>query len=327
MRYDSEEESADRHAGLRTRALPVADFDFDFDAPPMDGLEYLAFVRAEAATVPDVMVCSDGALTEHNDSSRNRLESLVNTSAVTSQETPGPGYKRFSAAAPVLARAAASAPASAPQHASVSPAWRREFLSWFSDVRADVGRLVARRIGGDGVVETGFGDFGDGDGDRGGRSAGYDECASFTERAAYALEAANREEDDGTVGTGEYPVLSQIADADEVSTAHALRQHADAIEDRFFTSGGVGVSGDGDADGETVEKCGIKFSKIRAAWFFALAARVDVPLDADTSAAMRAAARGLAAARAGTTSARDPILPDLQVCLAIAGGYFGQDGA
>ena len=57
--YDSDEE-ADRHAGLRTRALPVADGRtdgaFDDDAPPADGLEYLARVRREAATVPDVMV-------------------------------------------------------------------------------------------------------------------------------------------------------------------------------------------------------------------------------------------------------------------------------
>jgi hypothetical protein len=54
---------------------------------------------------------------------------------------------------------------------------------------------------------------------------------------------------------------------------------------------------------------------------------VDVPLDADTSAAMRGAARGFAAARAATASEHDPSLPDLQVGLAVAGGYFGQEGA
>ena len=62
--YDSDEE-ADRHAGLRTRALPVADGRtdgaFDDDAPPTDGLEYLARVRREAATVPDVMVADAAA--------------------------------------------------------------------------------------------------------------------------------------------------------------------------------------------------------------------------------------------------------------------------
>ena len=64
--YDSDEE-ADRHAGLRTRALPVADLggDFDDDAPPADGLEYLARVRREAATVPDVMVADAAARRAH----------------------------------------------------------------------------------------------------------------------------------------------------------------------------------------------------------------------------------------------------------------------
>jgi hypothetical protein len=39
----------------------VADFggDFDDDAPPADGLEYLARVRREAAGVPDVMVAAE----------------------------------------------------------------------------------------------------------------------------------------------------------------------------------------------------------------------------------------------------------------------------
>ena len=66
--YDSDEE-ADRHAGLRTRALPVADGRtdgaFDDDAPPADGLEYLARVRREAATVPDVMVADAAARRAH----------------------------------------------------------------------------------------------------------------------------------------------------------------------------------------------------------------------------------------------------------------------
>lgn len=62
----------------------------------------------------------------------------------------------------------------------------------------------------------------------------------------------------------------------------------------------------------------------RAAWFYALSARVGLPLDAETTAAVRAAARGLAEARAETVSADDPALPHLQVCLALAGKYFGQ---
>jgi survival of motor neuron protein-interacting protein 1 len=41
---------------------------------------------------------------------------------------------------------------------------------------------------------------------------------------------------------------------------------------------------------------------------------------------VRAAARGLARARAATAAAADPALPHLQVCLAVAGKYFGQGG-
>ena len=67
-----------------------------------------------------------------------------------------------------------------------------------------------------------------------------------------------------------------------------------------------------------------RLSALRAAWFFALASRVGLPLDADTAASLRAAARAMADARAATETATDPMLPRLQVCLAVAGKYFGQ---
>ena len=342
--YDSDEE-ADRHAGLRTRALPVADLGGDFDdfAPPADWLEYLARVRREAAGVPDVMVADADARRAHANSTDALPSDVITADADT--RTTGPANhghdvdenhttyrlsrKRFAASAPVLAAAAAAAQASAPKHARVSPAWRREFLAWFSDVRADVARLVARRRGDFGD----FGDFGDvpRDADRG---AGTVASASFAAAAAAALaSAAALEDGDGADAPAPFPSLRLVAYADEVSTAAALREHARAIEERFFL--GPGDAGGDDACGDETRVPGESqrsakekkaFSSFRSAWFFALASRADAPLDADTSAAMRGAARGFAAARAATTSEHDPSLPDLQVGLAIAGGYFGQEG-
>ena len=350
MRACDSDEEADRHAGLRTRALPVADLggDFDEDVSPADGLEYLARVRREAAAVPDVMVADAEALLRHARAaeSSGAVADATRSDGVTNATEGTEGTedtkdlvmrpnaltrKRFAASAPVLAAAAAAAPAAAPRHASVSPAWRQEFLAWFSDVRADVARLVARRRGD-------FGDFGDvgyfEDAPAGApRGAGTVASSSFADAARAALAAAAALEDGGGGGApAPPPSLRLLADADEVSTAEALREHACAIEDRFFRV--PGDAGEDDAGGnpggdESRNPAFARgaFSSFRSAWFFALASRVDVPLDPDTSAAMRGAARGFAAARAATASEHDPSLPDLQVCLAVAGGYFGQEGA
>ena len=155
--------------------------------------------------------------------------------------------------------------------------------------------------------------------------------SSRTPRAALAAAAAL--EDGGAAVSAPLPSLSLVADADEVSTAEALREHARAIEARFFhpprdlRTGDAPGDEPGDEPGDDPGTNRAAFSSFRSAWFFALASRVDVPLDADTSAAMRGAARGFAAARAATASEHDPSLPDLQVGLAVAGGYFGQEGA
>ena len=351
MRACDSDEEADRHAGLRTRALPVADLggDFDEDVSPADGLEYLARVRREAAAVPDVMVADAEALLRHARAaeSSGAVADATRSDGVTNatEDTEGTEdtkdlvmrpnaltRKRFAASAPVLAAAAAAAPAAAPRHASVSPAWRQEFLAWFSDVRADVARLVARRRGD-------FGDFGDvgyfEDAPAGApRGAGTVASSSFADAARAALAAAAVLEDGGGGGApAAPPSLRLLADADEVSTAEALREHARAIEARFFhpprdlRTGDAPGDEPGDEPGDDPGTNRAAFSSFRSAWFFALASRVDVPLDADTSAAMRGAARGFAAARAATASEHDPSLPDLQVGLAVAGGYFGQEGA
>eukprot|EP00271_Cylindrocystis_brebissonii_P000358 TRINITY_DN10454_c0_g1_i1.p1 TRINITY_DN10454_c0_g1~~TRINITY_DN10454_c0_g1_i1.p1 ORF type:complete len:823 (+),score=111.03 TRINITY_DN10454_c0_g1_i1:214-2682(+) len=68
-------------------------------------------------------------------------------------------------------------------------------------------------------------------------------------------------------------------------------------------------------------------SKDRALWLFALCAIVDIPIDADTGAALRSVLRKCAEIRAGLPlqcPQEDPQLPLLNVLITIAGGYFGQ---
>ena len=63
----------------------------------------------------------------------------------------------------------------------------------------------------------------------------------------------------------------------------------------------------------------------RAQWLFALAARLDKPLRADAAACFRGVLRRCAALRAGVGDRGDPLLPRLNVLIAVAGAYFGQD--
>lgn len=63
----------------------------------------------------------------------------------------------------------------------------------------------------------------------------------------------------------------------------------------------------------------------RGAWLFALAARIEKPLHADAGAAFRALLRKCATLRTSASGPADPALPQLNVLIAIAGAYFGQD--
>ncbi|KAK9810074.1 hypothetical protein WJX72_004382 [[Myrmecia] bisecta] len=62
-------------------------------------------------------------------------------------------------------------------------------------------------------------------------------------------------------------------------------------------------------------------------WLYALAARLEKPLAARTSAQLRSLLRHCACLRADVLDAADPLLPHLNVMIAIAGAYFGQDEA
>lgn len=62
-----------------------------------------------------------------------------------------------------------------------------------------------------------------------------------------------------------------------------------------------------------------------AAALYALSARLERPLHGDTCAAYRALLRRCAAQRAGLPPGRHPLAAHLNVLIAVAGAYFGQD--
>jgi len=64
---------------------------------------------------------------------------------------------------------------------------------------------------------------------------------------------------------------------------------------------------------------------IRAQWLFALAARLEKPLHPDLSAGFRALLRHCSKLRSGLQRQEDPLLPQLNVLIVVAGAYFGQD--
>ena len=238
--------------------------------------------------------------------------------------------KRFAASAPVLAAAAAAAPASAPRHARAAPAWRREFLAWFSDVRADVARLVARRRGDSGDFGD-VGDFGDAPGDAR-RGAGAVASPSLADAARAALAAAAALEDGGAAVSAPLPSLSLVADADEVSTAEALREHARAIEARFFHPPRDLRTGDapgdepgdepGDDPGTTARRFlrfgRLGFSRWRRAW---------TCRSTPTRRRRCAARRGVRGGARGDGIGARPEPPRPAGRPRRRGGYFGQEGA
>ena len=299
---ESSSSSDDDDAGMRVAALP-ADGDPDFDSgPPMDGLEYLRRVRHEAKQVPDVMVSSSMP-------PESRSRSSTSTSASASldrrRELAAASASRKGSQLSRAQRNAACVPA--PPHAIMDRAWRDAFLADFSDVRAAMTRAMAR-LGNDG---------GGGDGARAA-------AAAATNASDAALAGEDDDDEDGS-GDGHSPLWfareSLLLEIDDLTSAALLREHARAIEASVDDDDD---DDDGDRDGSSPEPSPISFSRRRAAWFFALSARVGLPLDAETSAAIRAAAKALSKLRASTRRATDPSLPRLQVCYAIAGRYFGQ---
>ena len=325
--YDSDEE-ADRHAGLRTRALPVADGRtdgaFDDDAPPANGLEYLARVRREAATVPDVMVADAAARRAHASDALGAATDTTRAArlgeADALQTAPDAvTRKRFAASAPVLA-AAAAAPASAPRHArraGVAPGVPGVVLG------RPRGRRQARRQAPRGPGDFGdVGDFGDAPGDAR-RGGGPSRPRPRTPRAALAAAAAL---EDGAAVSAPLPSLSLVADADEVSTAEALREHARAIEARFFHPPGIYGRGRprGRTRGRTRDDPGTTARRFLR--FGRLVFRAGVARDVRSTPTRGGDARRGAGVRGGARgdgSEHDPSLPDLQVGLPSRG--YGQE--
>ncbi len=63
----------------------------------------------------------------------------------------------------------------------------------------------------------------------------------------------------------------------------------------------------------------------RSRWLFALAARLEKPIHADVGASFRSLYKRCVGWRARLSSAHDPLLPILNVLVAVAGAYFKQD--
>ncbi len=66
-------------------------------------------------------------------------------------------------------------------------------------------------------------------------------------------------------------------------------------------------------------------SLARSRWLFALAARLETPVHADTAAAFRSMHRRCVTWRAAVSSPQEPALPLLNVLIAVGGAYFKQD--
>lgn len=62
-----------------------------------------------------------------------------------------------------------------------------------------------------------------------------------------------------------------------------------------------------------------------AAQLYALSARIERPLHADSCAEYRALLRRCCEWRASVSGSRDPMLPHLSILIGISGAYFGQD--
>lgn len=183
-------------------------------------------------------------------------------------------------------------PPKCPDCARPDKRWQREFLSDFSDLRARVSRTAARR-------------------EMSGRPAGGGQGLALASRAA--LERMNDGEEPEGVS------FDLLIGCDELSAGAAFRAHARALASRLAEERDELALG--------TERSAPARMHARAAWFYALASRVGLPLDAETSASVRALARALATRRSKVTSSSDPSLPHIQVCLAVAGKYFGQFGS
>jgi gem associated protein 2 len=70
---------------------------------------------------------------------------------------------------------------------------------------------------------------------------------------------------------------------------------------------------------------GTALTLLRSQWLFALTAKLDKPIHAETAAALRQMLRHCCHLRAGLQLHDDPLLPLLNILIAISGAYFGQD--
>jgi survival of motor neuron protein-interacting protein 1 len=293
----SSDEEANRRGFGIYQCLPVDDAEPDWaSGEPASVEEYIRRVRAEARALPAVVA------------------SAIDPRIFDDRRTPG----RHAALAGVpddalrdaLARAAALEP---------SPAWACAFLDGFAALRrrlareeaarAPAGEEAARAPAGGGLAD-GARAAALGGSARGAPTVGYYSGGggaraggAAARRAAAALAA--------DPPSARMPELAALRGLDAVAVAARLR----AAVARAAKPGAGGAPPPPLDAGE-------------AARLYALAARVEAPLRAETAAAFSALLRRARAQRdALPGGARDPLLPHLNVLVAVAGGYFGQDAA
>ncbi|KAG2488435.1 hypothetical protein HYH03_012942 [Edaphochlamys debaryana] len=97
------------------------------------------------------------------------------------------------------------------------------------------------------------------------------------------------------------PVVRTVLALDQVSVGSLLQRHVSQLADQPH------------------------LTYMRSQWLFALAAVLERPVPPDVAAALRELVRRCSAWRASLSSPSDPCLPRLNLLLAVAGAYFGQD--
>jgi hypothetical protein len=310
--------AGDQDEPMMARAFAIHDYhyygDVNTDEPPVDAMDYLRRVRAEARAAPKVVV-------RGVDPAR---------------------FKTQTAYMPVIHRAAACAVAALP-----CGEWQRTFAANFADLRQALHRYDARKRrrggGGGGGEDAGNKDGGDGgvgDAACGVRlpsekatsnewiafclcdSAGDDDAAPSSASSSRASSSSSSSLPPTPTPT-RLPVLSITQRLDQVrirAALSALCSHVeqlggDVVDNDLTTNKSSSVDNGGGDNGATESgddaalhtnttrrRRTPRLSKRCAVWLYALLARLDKPVAAAVAAALRRLYRALAAVRAASAN-------------------------
>ncbi|KAI8469388.1 MAG: survival motor neuron interacting protein 1-domain-containing protein [Monoraphidium minutum] len=299
------------------QALPV-EGEPDWSSDVVDAEEYIRRVRHEAARCPRVVradIDVDALAAQQERRMEERRQHKLRGQAAGGGGGGGGGadgsggggsggrHHPLSAAGGPLLEGGSAGLAAAPGWAVPSGAWVRQLVADFQALRRQVaeayesGELASeRRLPGPNDAQgwdrlcfgrgTG-GEDGGGDGGGGGGGAGEGEEAVPGSEITFLSPA----------------IVPTLMALDQVGVAALFSRHAQQL-----------------LDGSPP-----RLPLARAQWLFALAARLDKPLTPELAAALRGLLRHCAALRGRVEAAEDPLLARLNVLIAVAGAYFGQD--